>query len=319
MSYRSSTYESVQAILASRREKAEAEAEKRRIRAESEIPRLREIREALQASGQKMLLAALRGSNRENDFRSLKEESLRLRQERAALLKSHGYPEDFLSPPYTCPICRDTGRTDRGICLCMKRELVRKECDISGLGVLLNTQRFDTFDLSLYPPEDRPGMEKNLSILKEYADSFKGAGDPSFLLIGGTGLGKTHLSSSVARVVIERGFSVGYIQAQSLISAFGREGEGRGEDLLGSDLLIVDDLGTEYRSEYSVSILYMVINTRMTSGKPVIINTNLNADELRRRYEDRITSRLFGEYRLLLFRGKDIRQIKLTQTKKGGS
>jgi len=77
------------------------------------------------------------------------------------------------------------------------------------------------------------------------------------------------------------------------------------------DLLIIDDLGTEVTNQFTTSALYNVINTRLNLHRPTIISTNLMQEELRRRYWDRITSRLFGEYRILLFLGTDVRAQKI--------
>ena len=142
----------------------------------------------------------------------------------------------------------------------------------------------------------------------------------NLLLIGGTGLGKTHLSSALAKRVIERGFDVKYVSAMDLISDFELKRFGNSISAHESDdtatyydcdLLIIDDLGTEMTNQFTVSCLYNVINVRINNAKCTVISTNLAQNDLRQRYWDRITSRLFGEYRPLLFVGTDIRAQKL--------
>ena len=142
------------------------------------------------------------------------------------------------------------------------------------------------------------------------------------MFYGTTGLGKTHLSTAIAKEVIDRGFDVVYTTAQDMFEAF--EGvkfsrnysssqDNQTDKFFECDLLIIDDLGTEFSNQFTVSCLYNLINTRINSEKPMIINTNLNQNDLRERYADRITSRLFGEFSVMCFFGKDIRLKKLDE------
>ncbi len=203
------------------------------------------------------------------------------------------------------------------MCACMKRELVKCGLESSGLGRLLDRQSFENFSLDYYSGKDRASAETNFRLLKSYAESFTGKGDDSWLLLGGTGLGKTHLSTSVARTVIEKGFDVVYATAQDVISAFEAKRFGgdyesdREERYFNCDLLIIDDLGVEVTNQFTVSCIYNIINSRINSRRATLISTNLTQGELRSRYADRITSRLFGEFRPLLFTGRDIRGQKL--------
>ena len=73
------------------------------------------------------------------------------------------------------------------------------------------------------------------------------------------------------------------------------------------DLLILDDLGTEFLSQFVTSMLYNIINTRLLEGRPTIISTNLTFQEISKRYTDRLASRLFGGYEQFEFVGRDVR------------
>ena len=61
---------------------------------------------------------------------------------------------------------------------------------------------------------------------------------------------------------------------------------------------------------FSLSSLYHLLNTRINQEKPTVISTNLMEEELQTKYSDRIFSRLLGEYRILLFRGTNVRYLK---------
>jgi DNA replication protein DnaC len=187
----------------------------------------------------------------------------------------------------------------------------------------IKNQRFENFDLSFYPDKsDKNGvvprkiMTSVLKMTKEYAINFTPT-SKSLLFIGGVGLGKTHLSLSIVSEVLAKGYDVVYGSAQNLFSAAEREhfsytGESAKTDaLLQCDLLVIDDLGTEFMTSFTQSLFYNIINTRLLSCKPTIINTNLNFKELEERYTPRITSRFMGEYELIKFFGIDIRQQKM--------
>ena len=148
-----------------------------------------------------------------------------------------------------------------------------------------------------------------------FAEGFSKDTCKNFLLVGGTGLGKTHLSTAMAKTIIDRGHDVLYVTALGMLGDFEakRFGDGvgvRNDPMRYTDaqVLIIDDLGTEITNQFSVSCLYDVINARIISRKSTIISTNLSKDELLKRYWDRITSRLFGEYSPVLFLGTDIRR-----------
>ena len=135
--------------------------------------------------------------------------------------------------------------------------------------------------------------------------------------MGGTGLGKTHLSLAIANVAINKGYSVIYGTAQNILGDLQNESFGRADNIrysehsvLNCDLLIIDDLGTEFKNSYSVSCLYNIVNTRLSAKLPTIISTNFSTKELEEKYDQRITSRITGEYNILMLLGNDIRYIK---------
>ena len=74
--------------------------------------------------------------------------------------------------------------------------------------------------------------------------------------------------------------------------------------------MILDDLGTEMTTSFTVSALYQLVNTRLSGNRQTIISTNLSDEEIQRRYGGQIASRLAGEYELLTFAGSDIRRIR---------
>lgn len=320
MGTKEESYRRVKQQLQQSRLVAEREADARREALYAEIPEIAEIDRALQRLGMQLFRAAMQGSAgldaRLADIRANNEQ---LQADRAEMLHSRGYPADYTEPRYACAHCKDTGYVDGRPCACMKQALVLEGFAHSGLGALLRTQSFETFSLSVYPPEKQEHMKRNLQLCRAYAEQFDPAEGKCLLLYGATGLGKTHLSTSIAQVVIKNGYDVRYESAQRLFEVFEesrftryeREEENPTYDWFHCDLLILDDLGTEAITQYSVSCLYHLLNTRINAGLSFIINTNLFDDDLMKKYQDRIVSRIFGTCRTLLFVGNDVRKVRI--------
>ncbi len=284
------------------------------------IPEIKRIDARLSAQMSELVgLTIRRSADLADALKALEEESLALQAKKAELLVSNGYPINYLDDIYTCPKCRDTGFIESQMCSCLKAEYNRQlTAEVSTL--LKNSgERFECFDLSLYG-DAREGMEIVFETCREYAHSFSER-SMNLLFQGSTGLGKTFLSACIARVVAENGHSVCYDTAASALEAFemkkfARDAEAaekaavRVERMLECELMILDDLGTEMLTQISVSALYTLINTRLTSGKKTIISTNLTDAEMAKRYTPQICSRIDGEFTKLPFAGTDIRKLK---------
>ena len=289
-----------------------------------QYPELEKIDRVLAETGLSILKEAAKGKEGlEERIAAIREGNKSLLEARGAYLESIGYPVDYTSVKYECEKCSDTGFVGVKMCECMRRELVLAGYESSGIGGLIRTQSFETFSLDYYKrtPNELGNMQMILDTCKAYAERFSEANGESLFFCGTTGLGKTHLSTAIAKVLIERGFDVVYDSAQNIISDFEFERFGRGygdnsdsrtDKYFECDLLIIDDLGTEMANQFTVSCLYNIINTRINHSRSMIISTNLAQNEIRERYADRITSRLFGDFMVMKFAGKDIRLQKLS-------
>lgn len=325
MGYNKENYKRIRAEYETKAFRAQEEAEARRHELYREIPELRELDGQTGNLGLRVMEIALQNGNVQDGMDRLRRETEELSRVRAELLRKHGYPADYSEPQYECSKCRDSGYVGIKMCSCMRMRLVEAGMESSGLSALMRKQSFDNFSLDFYRGDAREAeiMARNLRTVRSYAESFStedGAKMQSLLFLGGTGLGKTHLSTAVARTVIERGYDVFYNSAVGMISDFEcrRFGnglvQGEGDDTaryVECDLLIIDDLGTEVVNQFTLSCLYHVINTRLNLQRPTVISTNLTSQELRRTYSDRITSRLMGEYLLVPFYGTDVRKQKI--------
>ena len=325
MGYHKENYKRIRAEYETKALMAQRAADGRRMEVEEQIPGLAELDSRLASFGLRIMKTAMEGGNTADAIARLHEENKKILEERRALMEAHGYPEDYCAPKYDCEICRDSGYVGIKMCACMRRKLVEAGMESSGMSSLMKKQSFENFSLDYYrqSPKEFQLMSANLKAIRAYAESFSLDSEPlpeSMLFLGGTGLGKTHLSTALARTVIERGYDVFYNSAVGMISDFECKRFGNGiatgdadntDRYVSCDLLILDDLGTEVVNQFTQSSLYYVINCRLNLTKPTVISTNLTATELRKTYSDRITSRLFGEYKPLLFKGVDVRAQKL--------
>lgn len=321
MSYTTETYDKAQTILDRRKERATLEAQSRIDKISNEIPELKTIQTKLAQVGLNISKAFLTSKNPQAEIDKLRIESLALQDRKKKILKENGYSEDALSIKYTCPACEDTGFIGGRRCKCYINLL--KEIERAKIEKIapIDECTFESFDTNYYPEEmDGVCPKKKAEIIKEnckrYATSFTKR-SKSLLFMGNTGLGKTHLSLAIANVVINRGYSVIYGTAQNILRDLQNENFGRTDNLryfeneiLSTDLLILDDLGTEFKNQFTVSCLYNIINSRLCAKLPTIISTNYTFEELEEKYDQRITSRITGQYSTLILVGNDIRYIK---------
>jgi len=244
------------------------------------------------------------------------------------LIKKYNLSSDDFEVQYECRACSDTGYIGAEICPCV-HDLAKNEISSRMSGEMpLNESTFEDFSLEHYPDNTENGvnvrehMRSLYNFCMQYAKGFSHK-SPNLLFLGATGLGKTHLSLAIASSAISYGYSVIYGSAQDFFHSIERQhfhdksGANRDtlENLLATDLLILDDLGTEFLTSFVVSTVYNIINTRMLHGKATIINSNLSLAEIETRYTARISSRLIGGYTMKRFLGNDVRQI-LTLKKK---
>ena len=305
--------------------KADRESENRQHlqQAYTQVPRLREIDRQLR---QTMAMAAQavfsKGGDAREAMEQVKQRNLGLQQERAELVAAN-FEEGFLDESPICDRCGGSGYIGSTMCECLMelcRQEQKKELSLLNVG----KETFEQFRLDYYSQQIDPElgvsmrtvMEKTFKTCRSYAFTFSER-SPNLLFSGGTGLGKTFLSACIARTVANNGFSVVYESAAHLFARLERAKFGGDEQERQNtqkytvcDLLIIDDLGTEMGGQFTTSALYMLINDRILSGKPTIISTNLNSEELARRYSPQIASRLRGDYIRVAFVGEDIRIIK---------
>lgn len=315
-------YQEAMRTVALRRQAARANAEDARAEAEAAIPALRHAEEEVRVRGVRCALAGASGGDRTAAAAAL----TKSKQELAALLASSGRPADALEPHFTCKKCQDTGSFEGHTCECIHKlmqKLRREEIEkLSSLSV----SSFDTMELRYYPNtmDEKLGepvrtyMEELLEELRAYAEEFDRSSE-SLMLFGNAGLGKTHAALAIAGIVLAKDMDVIYVSSPDFFAKlealhFGSDPSGEEETLLqtaaGADLLILDDLGTEFNSSFFLSTLYSLLNNRLGAHLPTIVTTNITDGALLEKlYTEKISSRL-SSFVPCLFVGKDIRGQK---------
>jgi len=290
------------------------------------LPRIKEIDDEMAGIGLELAKLVLTREGDTSVAEALHAKSERLSDEKARILYDNGYDDTFFLDVYNCETCKDTGFLREKHCHCLKQRLITKYYEMSNLSKVLERENFNAFNLNYYSdvidithgisPKDNINRiwTTSLKFVENFDKKFE-----NMLFYGPTGLGKTFLSNCIAKELLDAGKTVLYTTAGQLFklvedARFNRGKAAEGPAYLSMvpdvDLLIIDDLGTEFSTVVTNSELFDFINTRLLNKKSTIISTNLAPRDFEEYYSDRITSRIFGEYTLLGFVGEDIRIAK---------
>lgn len=320
MNYTRDAYERAEKTLGKRREKAFDERDERFERASAILPEISGLERSLTKKRFDFLRSIGSGDNGSAlTISELREETGKTEAIIEQMLLSADLPADYLDYNFTCPRCKDTGYRDGVRCDCMTKLLEQYTVEELNKQCSIKLHSFDEFRLDYYPETSDDGDAPRNRMLtvynncKSYAEDFDGSAQ-SLFLYGRTGLGKTFLSSCIAAEVMSKGYSVVFFSFPTLFSKledehFGRSDERTMEILMSADLVILDDLGSEFKTQFTEAKLYEIVNGRMNCDKPIIISTNLTVHQLQDTYNERIISRVMMEFAPLRFVGSDIRQV----------
>ncbi len=324
MRYTENAFDLAELELRARQDKAEEEHQRRLMEISEKAPEIyRMYSESIRLNY--ALLGNIgkgrSGSDISKKIAEIKDKNITLRRTMHEMLKACGYPEDYLQMHYQCEVCRDSGYHDGVRCECMKKLLKKYTTEEINSHCSIELHDFADFRPEYYsdiPVNGEIPREKMLSIFencKNYALHFE-ADTSSMIFYGKTGLGKTFLSSCIAKELIDQGWNVVYGSLLKLMrqvedERFNRTTGDTMSIMLESDLLILDDLGSEFQTQFTDSVLYELINERINERRPIIISTNLSIKELNKKYNDRIVSRITGCFRPSFFVGNDVRLVKL--------
>ncbi len=316
MALTNSQYETIMREYENRQTRNRHLLEERTAEIYRQVEGYREIAESIAAISVSQGKKLLEGD--EHALEDLKASIRSLSSMKEQLLTGQGYPADYLSPVYDCPSCHDTGYIDGAKCHCFKQAVIDLLYEQSGIRELLEKENFYTLSYEYYQGEDLTRFEKAVDEGRKFIKSFD-SDYHNLFFYGTVGTGKSFLSGCIARELIETGHSVIYFSAAGLFETMSRnmfdyknkdDVLSFHEDLETCDLLIIDDLGTEYTKNVAPSMLFSLLNQRHLNKKSTIISTNLSLEDVRNRYSDRVFSRITNQYFICKFTGPDIRMLK---------
>ena len=256
-----------------------------------------------------------------------------LKESREALLAVAGFAPDYMEQTYTCAECGDTGYVDGKKCRCLKQAEIAVLYGQSNLGSILERENFDYITYEYYDKGLIVNAKEGISqyeymrgVVEEcrsYVENFREKGG-NLLFQGKAGMGKTFLTNCIAKALLDKAATVIYLTAPDLFQILSDRRFDRGEadreeryrGVQECDLLIIDDLGTELNNSLGNSELFYCLNSRGLKNLSTIISTNLQMNELRDNYSERISSRVFSNYRIIQLFGEDIRIKKKMKEKR---
>ena len=241
------------------------------------VPRLAEIEDELNQSAINTAKSILSGEK--NDLKYLNIKINKLKKEKESILKSKGLDLEYLQPFYECSKCNDTGYISdetgkKTMCPCLKQKLLNISFNKSNISNL-DKENFDSFNPLMYSDDvDLAKYKFNISPRKnilnikekslEFIENFDDPNNKNLLFTGNSGLGKTFMTNCIASELLKKGKTVLYQTAPVLLENIINYKMGKNKDnssnyynsVLESDLLIIDDLGTE-----SLNIYYFKYET----------------------------------------------------------
>lgn len=284
------------------------------------LPQLKSINEQIASLSVEAARKKLDDDN--ISFHVLKGKIEELRSQKTILLEKNGFEEDYFEPVYTCKDCKDTGYINGEKCHCFKQEVINVVYSQSNIKNILSRENFNSFSYEYYSDQEinpTTGLssletaKRAVEECKRFIVDFNNK-PKNLFFYGNTGVGKTFLSNCVAKELLEKGNSVIYFTAFQLFDilskgVFDRDADAilAHQNIFDCDLLIIDDLGTEFANSFTTSQLFLCVNERLLRQKSTIISTNLNLNQMIDMYSERTWSRISSNYTLIKLFGDDIR------------
>ena len=309
-------FHEIQEILSERRFRAEKEALEKQREILEKVSGYADLDEKLRTFSISAMEKAQEGDA--EAIRVLRPAIQKIREEKRVLLEKAGFSPEDLEAHYSCTLCRDSGIFEGKKCRCFMKlqgEILYKQ---SKMGEILERENFSRFQLERFDNTERKAQTGNKTVreyMKDIRDYFYGycqnypENQGNFIFTGGTGTGKTFFLHCIAKALLDRGVSVLYFTAEGLFNHFSRlMREGIEDEFVEEvDVLLLDDLGTEFSNSFTASRFFNLLNQRILTRKTMMISTNLNFKDLRELYSDRVVSRMMSDYEIIPLYGRDLR------------
>ncbi len=327
MGFTREQFDTISNIYNNRRVANQFEHDRRVNEVYDEAPEIEELDGQISSISAAAARLALEGKR--DNINTLREDIEVIHEQKKALLLSHGFSANYLDPIFDCEKCHDTGFIEGKPCDCLRPIVSNILYNRSELNKVLEKENFDTFNFDYYSEDfidevsgesALDNIEKVVDYCRYYIKHFNDSKD-NLLFYGNAGTGKTFLVNCIVKELIDKSQSVIYLSAVQFFDLLADYAFRRKEssvyrnismnELLGCDLLVIDDLGSEMKNTFTNSALFDCLNERLIHQKPTIISTNLSFRELQENYDERISSRVLGNFKRFSIFGDDIR-IKKT-------
>ncbi|MTI70308.1 MAG: DNA replication protein DnaC [Firmicutes bacterium] len=310
-----------------KRDHAKFQQEQRQREVYNKVPEIEKLDNEISKTGILLSRAILNNPENYNEkLNEIKEKMEQLRRKKAILMTENNIPLEYLDTNYDCNKCNDTGFLSNGRkCNCLKQALINSSYEMSNLSNVLKKENFSTFNINIFPTDKfeeedlspRENMLNILNICEGFVINFHEDNEENLLFYGNTGLGKTFMCNCIAKSLLDKGRIVIYQTAFKMLEVIRNHRFNNGFNkvnnsqeynmLFESDLLIIDDLGTENTTGFTNTEIFNIVNSRLIKGNKTIISTNLSPKEFADTYTDRTVSRIFNKFKPLKFYGPDLR------------
>lgn len=267
-----------------------------------------------------LILDLSKCKSKNESYKNLKQNLDYVRSEKSKTLTALNLTYEDLKPKYSCKFCKDTGFVLDKFCECYKKRKAEELIKVFGLSASKECQ-FENFNTKICKnAKQAENLQKIAEILEKWSEKYPNNVKNNIIISGKTGVGKTYLTSCLANRFLKDERSVCFVSAFDLNESFLKYHTSFDatksswlEPFIASEILFIDDLGTEpMLKNVTRNYLYLIISERERFSRPIVITTNLMIDELNNRYDERICSRLCNKRNsnLIYIDGDDLRLNK---------
>lgn len=320
MSLSNSQYDAIMRIYKEKQLNNEALLSEHIKEIDEKLPEFKELDEEIATYSVASLKSILGGEG--ESLEEIKGKIDSLTKKKTELLVASGYPSDYLELKYECPDCKDTGYIGDSKCHCLKQTIISMLYQNSNIDSILASDNFENLSYDYYDGENLQRFKHTVEQSREFIQNFD-RDYQNLMFYGTVGTGKSFLTGCIAKELLDSGHTVIYFSSTELFKTlsdimFDKADRiilsSMRDDIYKSDLLIIDDLGTELLTNAVTTQLFSLLNERHLNRKATIISTNLELQDIQERYSERIFSRLLERFSFYKFSGPDIRKIKRTNS-----
>ena len=301
-------------IISQRRQNSKEKADRELAKYLSLYPNLKELYQERKS----MVIKIAKAEVQHKSIEDLKKEYQRLGVKLKENIVVLNIPKEEILPKYHCQQCKDLGAVNGFDCDCLNEEIYKLQMENNGF-INRELPDFETINFDIIDNKNKDQQRAYYELLKKLVDN-QNSKYKLVSIFGGVGVGKTHMLECVFDRALKNNLYSIYKTSFDLNSEMLRYHVAKMGDkeqilkpYLECDILCIDDMGTEnHINNVTTEYYYLILNERITKGKQTYITTNLNLEQIRDVYDDRIFSRMCSNINALKLNimGEDLRLKK---------